>query len=170
MDGANLARSRDMRPAARGDVVVGHLHQAQLARAPGFLPQRERRRLLVAHEPDRHGPILPHDSVGVALGGDDLLMSQLLVEVERRQLRPEVEADRARLEEPVEGRREDVLTGVLLHVVEPAPAIDGAVHGLAGGEVTPRTCRISPSSRSTTSTTGTSSRRPVSNGWPPEVG
>jgi hypothetical protein len=35
------------------------------------------------------------------------------------------------LEQPVEGGREQVLAGVLLHVVEPAPPCDLAVHALA---------------------------------------
>ena len=49
-------------------------------------------------------------------------------EVERGDDGAEVEADRAGLAEPVERRGEDVLAGVLLHVIEPPRPVDRPVH------------------------------------------
>ena len=49
-----------------------------------------------------------------------------------------MEADGARREQPVERRRQHVLPGVLLHVIEPPRPVDRAVHRSARARLRPR--------------------------------
>jgi hypothetical protein len=80
-----------------------------------------------------------------------------------------VEARRAIVEQAIERRRQHVLPGVLLHVIEPSRPVDIAVHGSAFRDRSAQHMHH-PSSSSIVSTTSTPPRRPVSNGWPPDVG
>jgi hypothetical protein len=54
--------------------------------------------------------------------------------VDRRLGRAHVETDGLHAEQPIEGRRQDVLAGVLLHVIEPPRPVDLAAHALAHGD------------------------------------
>ena len=123
-----------MRAPACGEVDVGDLDEAQQPLALGLLAERKPRGVFGGGEPHRHRPVVPDDPVGLGLGGLDLLGGEDLVEVDRAGVGPEVEAHRPRLEQPVEGGRQHVLAGVLLHVIESPGPVDLAVDGGAGGE------------------------------------
>ena len=103
--------------------------QRALAR-PVSLRSGSARGLLGGGEPDADGPVLPHDPVRFVFGGGEIARRQLARDVDRRGRGPEMEAHRPRAEQPIERGRQHVLAGVLLHVVEPARPVDGAVHGL----------------------------------------
>ena len=75
-------------------------------------------------EADRDRTILPDDAVGFALGARDLVGGHLAREIDRRRRRAEVEADRPHLQQAVERRRQHVLAGVLLHVLEAPRPVD----------------------------------------------
>ena len=72
----------------------------------------------------------------------------LTAKVDCRRLRAEVEALGPRAKHPVEGGRQHVLSGVLLHVIEPPRPIDRTVHG-TGCDAAVKDVEDSPSSCST---------------------
>ena len=123
--------------------------------------------LLEAH---LHRAVLRHQPVGAGLGLDQAgVIDRGRVQIQGRALASEVDADRGVAEELVEDGREQVLPGVLLHVVEPAVPVHRAAAPARPSRGSARRCATrSPSS--TTSTTATPPSVPVSNGWPPEVG
>ena len=71
-DDADRAGPRDVRAAARRQVVALDVDQAQRALAPGLLAQRQLRRFRRVGEPDRDRAVFPDDAVGVCLGARDL--------------------------------------------------------------------------------------------------
>ncbi len=125
-----------MRAAARGEVVVGDVHEAQHPGASGLLAQRQRRRLLGGDEPHAHLAVLPHHTVGVVFGGGDLLRRHRTAEVDGGARAAEMEAFSARPADRLERRRQHVLPGVLLHVVESTRPVDGPVHARSDVERT----------------------------------
>ena len=127
-DRANAAGARDVRAAARRHVVAVDLDHAERSAAARLLAQRQRGGLGVGHEPDADRTVLPDDAVGFGLRRGNRLGGQVDGEVERGHDGAEVKADGAGLAEPVERRRQDVLPGVLLHVIEPARPVDRPVH------------------------------------------
>ena len=90
-------------------------------------------------------------------------------EIDGGALGAQVKADGLQPEELLEHGGEQVLAGVLLHVVEAARPIDGAVHRPAAPSGAARRWAMRSSS-STTSSTATPAIDPRSNGCPPEVG
>ncbi len=104
------------------------LDEAQRAGAVRFLAQRQRGRLFGGDEPDLNRAILPDDAVGLGLGSGDLGWRDRAMQVDGRRRRAQVEALGPRLAHAVEGRRQHVLAGVLLHVVEAPRPVDVAVH------------------------------------------
>jgi hypothetical protein len=97
---------------------VGRL--AQPGRRPGVL--------------ERHGhrPVLGHQRVRPRLGlQQPLARHPLGAQVERRHVGAEVHAQRLVPEQVGEDGREEVLAGVLLHVVEPPRGVDRARHRVA---------------------------------------
>ena len=119
---------------------------------------------------DRDGTVLKDDVVGAALGFENRArLHGAAFEVDGGTLRAQMEADGVQSEPLFEHRREHVLAGMLLHVIEAAAPIDGALdhraierRGRGGGRCAPLS--------STTSSTGTPAMAPVSQGWPPEAG
>ena len=91
-------------------------------------------------------------------------------QIDRRGLSAEVKALGARAEQPIERRRQHVLAGVLLHVIEAPRPVDRALDRAGGRQrdrrraaaVRPR-CRRRRATRASASV-------PTSNGCPPEVG
>src|SRR5262249_32073972 len=74
----------------------------------------------------------PDDAVRFLFGRADFIRQRLTTEIDRRHVRAEVKAHGPDFEEPLEGGRQDVLAGVLLHVVEASRPVDGAVHDRTG--------------------------------------
>ena len=83
----------------------------------------------------------------------------------------QVEALGAHAEQPIERRRQHVLAGVLLHVIEAARPVDLAVHDLAGASAVPDD---DVHDRAVVAIDHVDDAAPpsvpVSNGWPPDVG
>jgi hypothetical protein len=130
-----------MRPAARGQIEVRDIDEPNGALALRLLAQPERRSLGGIDESDPDLAIFPDDSIRLVLGARDLRSCQLAAEIDRRGLDAEMKALRPRAEHAIEGRRQHVLPGVLLPVVEGARST---------------MCRTRSSSPSTTSRTRTS--------------
>jgi len=128
---ADDAGARDVRAAARRQVAIRDLDDAQRARALRFLAQRQRGRLGVADVADGDGPVIPDHLVRPALGRRNGLGSDLAIEVDRRGLGTQVETHGARAVQRLECGRQHVLPRVLLHVIEASIAIDGPVHRAA---------------------------------------
>ena len=130
-DDPDRARPRDVRAAARREVEAFDVDEAKRSLAERLLSQREIRRVLFGREPDGHRPIFPDDAVGLGLGRGDLDGAHLAREIDRRRLRAEMKAHRPDVEETIERRRQHVLAGMLLHVVEAPAPVDFAVHDVA---------------------------------------
>jgi hypothetical protein len=107
-----------MRAAARRQVERFDVDQPERAAAKRLFPQRQARRLVCVGEPDRHRPILPDEAVRVGFRGRNLRRRQLARHVDRRRLGAEMKAHRAHAKQFVDRRRQHVLAGVLLHVIE----------------------------------------------------
>ena len=76
-------------------------------------------------ERDAHRPVLGHDGIGTLLDLDELFGAERLrFEVERRAVLAEMHAHRGKPEKLGDHRREEMLPGVLLHVIEAAIPID----------------------------------------------
>ena len=128
LDQPHFGRARHVRPAAGRQVKALDVHQPQLTVAPRWqLAQRQAGRRLARHLAGPHGPVLPHDLVGQLLGRAYLFNGQFdTIQVDGHALPAQVEANRLRLGHTNEGLRQDVLAGVLLHVVEAARPVDFA--------------------------------------------
>jgi len=88
----------------------------------GLAESRDRRRLLEGH---LHRPVLGDDRVGARLGVDDLSVAKAgRAEIEGGTLPAEMHADGRVSEVLGDHRGEQVLAGVLLHVVEAARPVD----------------------------------------------
>jgi hypothetical protein len=120
-----------MRSAAGGEIEPVDVDHPQLATALWFLTQWKARRLVCRDEPDRDRSILPDDAIGLVFGTGNLERRDFACEIDCGAGRPQVEALRSYFEEVVERRRQHVLPGVLLHVIETPPAVDRAAYGLA---------------------------------------
>ena len=131
-DRADPASAPDVSPATGRQIESLDVDQPERPAARRLLAQGQPRRFLRVREADGHRPILPNDAVRFGLRGGDLRRRHLAREVDRRHFPAEVKADGADAEQLVEGGRENVLAGVLLHVVEPALPVDGAMHHLSG--------------------------------------
>lgn len=80
---------------------------------------------------DLHRGVRPDCPVGLFLRGQDLLPGELRVIVDGDGVGPHVEAHIVAVIVPAEDAGEDVLSGVLLHMVEAAGPVDGAIHVFA---------------------------------------
>jgi hypothetical protein len=130
-DGAYLAGGPYVRPAARAAVQPFDGYDAQLARPFRGLAQVLRLRGVL--KPHRHRPVLAYDFVGAPLGfAQRGGLQRAAFEIDGRYLAAQVKPHRAQSEQPVEHRRKQVLSGVLLHVVEAPAPIHRAFHGLGG--------------------------------------
>ena len=125
-DQADRPGPRHVRAAARRQIVALHVDDPERAASLGLLAQRQRGRLGFADEPDPDRAVLPDDAVGLGFPRRNRRGGQIDRQVHRGDDRAEVEPHRARVVQTIERRREEVLAGVLLHVIEPAPAIDHA--------------------------------------------
>jgi hypothetical protein len=126
---ADLARAVGVRAAAGAEVEALDLDDAQLARARRVLAEREARGLLGRQSVDADGAVLPDDFVGALDGALDALVRRVgQFDIYFRGVGRHAEAAGLRAEQLDESLRENVLPGVLLHVVEAARPIDAAAH------------------------------------------
>ena len=122
---------RNMGPAAGRQIEPVNVNHTQHACSCGFLSERQRRALVGIRKLDRHRAVLPHDPVGLGFGRRNGFSRELDGEIDRRRGVSKVKADRARLVKMIACRRQDVLSAVLLHVVETARPVDVAPHSLS---------------------------------------
>jgi hypothetical protein len=146
-------------------------NQPQPARPERLLAERQRFRFFFGDEPDRDRTILEDDAIALGLGGGDFRRRDFARPDRSSTTRPRDEADGPHALPLIERGREHVLAGVLLHVIETPGPVDVAAHEGARRDRRRRShARSVPSSCSRTSSTCTASSRPVSKGWPPDVG
>ncbi len=131
-DDPDRAGARHVCSAARRQIEVLDVDQAERAFARGFLAQRQRRDLVRPGEADRHRPVFPDDPVGLVFRARDLRRRQLAGEVDRRVVRAEVKTLRPGAQQAIERRRQHVLPRVLLHVIETARPVDLAADATGG--------------------------------------
>jgi hypothetical protein len=123
--------SRHVRAAAGGEIEIGDLDQSQRPLAHRLLAERQLGRLFGRGESDGDRPVLPDDAVRFVDASLDVCRRNFLGEVDRRGLPAHMEAHGSVVEHALEGRRQHMLSGVLLHVVETARPVDLAVYRLA---------------------------------------
>ena len=126
--GADLAGGADVGAAAGAAVEPVDGDDAQRAFAlGGFAQSLGFGGVLKANG---HGPVLVDDFVGAALGFENGAgVDGGAFDVDGRAFRAEVKADGSKSEQLFEDGGEEVLAGVLLHVVEAAVPVDGAIDG-----------------------------------------
>lgn len=120
-----------MRAAARSQIEIGDLDHAQLACARRLFAQRQRRRLCRRDlaKPDR--TTLPNDLVGEIDGLLNSLIRRIVEQdVDLTLVFKHAKAPCRRVKHADEGRRKNVLTSVLLHMVEPSQPINFPVNCL----------------------------------------
>ena len=144
---ADLAGGTHMGATAGAPIEIPNRDDPERALAVRSLPEpRCRRRLLEGH---LHGPVLGDGRVGARLGLHDLRVAQACgVEIERRALPAEMHAHGRVSEALGDHRGEQVLAGVLLHVVEAACPVDRAGEPVAQRQVTRRRARCGRPRRS----------------------
>src|SRR6266705_2900701 len=121
-----------MRAAARSQIEIVDLNHSELAFTRRFFAQRQSRGLFRRHLPNRHWPIFPNDLIGKIDG----LLNSLVGRIVKRDIDlafvlKHAKAVRRRVEQLNERGRENVLTRVLLQVIEPSQPINLAMHAIA---------------------------------------
>ena len=124
---------RHMCAAAGRDVELLDFNQPQDALALRLLAKRHRGGFSGVSESNRDGTVLPDDPVRFPLDARDLAGRDFPLEIDRRRDRAEVEAHGSHLQQAVERGGQDMLAGVLLHVLEPPGPVDPPVHGAEAG-------------------------------------
>ena len=81
--------------------------------------------------PAPHRPVRPHGGVGGGLGGGQLLRRQGQAHIHPHGGAADVKPHIVRPEHPVNGPAQNVLAGVLLHVVQPPGPVNPALHRAA---------------------------------------
>ena len=132
LDEADLARAGHMGAAAGAQVDVSELHEAHRARQGLFTAVREVRQLVRLRIPDMRRKIGPDGLVRGALQLLQGLLVHFAVKIDRHKVRAEVEADVLIAEARVDEAGDKMLTGVLLHEVQPPRPVDLARHVRAG--------------------------------------
>src|SRR5665213_2814086 len=117
-DGTDLASGSNVRSAASAAVQVLDRNDANLALAVGRFAQPEIFRGML--ETDGHRPILKDNLVGAALGLAKLLRFQRAGDIDRACFRAQMKTDGGGVEHFNQYGRQQMLTGVLLHVIEAA--------------------------------------------------
>ena len=132
-DQADLGGAAQVGAATGGAVEIGDVHYAKRPLDLGRAAQRQRGQFGGVHEASRQGVIVGDDPVGQQLGGGQLVGGDVgAVEVNGAGLGAQVEADGFGGEGADAGLGEDVLAGVLLHVVEAAGPVQAPVDFTGG--------------------------------------
>ena len=114
--------------AAAGTAVAARLHQPHIAGQFLFAAVFGPRQRLGVGYPAVHRGVRPYGGVGLGLRLCQLGGGQGDAGVHPHIGRADVEADILRPEQPVERPTQDVLTGVLLHGVQPCGPVEAALH------------------------------------------
>ena len=131
---ADLSGLAHVRATAGGEVEVADVDEAELVALGGRkFAQAECSGFIAGHKADFDRAILEHDFVGESLGGFDLIFAKRgRVEIDRAIVVGHVERDGRHVEKANEGGGENVLGGVLLHVVAAAGGVDFAANAGSG--------------------------------------
>jgi len=128
-DDAHLAGAGHVGAAAGGAVEVGHADHPDLPLAARGLAQVQGDGCGGVVVGNVHRPVFPDDGVGQAESlGHLAVVEPVGGQVDGADIRTHVEAHGAQPVEPHERLRQDVLSRVLLHVVEPAVRVHPAPH------------------------------------------
>jgi hypothetical protein len=130
----NHPRGRDVRAPAGGEIDLIDLDQSHLAGSGRRLAKRQPFGLRVGHEPDADVAVLPDDAIRRGLGFGDGVGWKIPIQIDRGRVRAQVEAGGHRPEPRGTDRRQDVLAGVLLHVIESAKPVDLPDDAVTGRE------------------------------------
>ena len=133
-DAADPACAADMGAAAGRQVEIADLDQSEHAGARRIFSERKRDGLLPCHEANGDRPVLPDDLVRDVNGPLNVCGRHVACHVDSGVLRSHMEADRGVLEESIQCRRQQMLAGMLLHVVESAGPVHLTGYGSAARE------------------------------------
>jgi hypothetical protein len=123
-----------VRPAAGRNIKVLNLDNANSALTHGWLTKTESFEIVAFSKVSENWAIIENHALGKSFRPADFILGNACaVEVDRTRRGSQMEGDRAKTGGVFEGLRQDVLTGVLLHVVAAASAIDAPKNRLAGG-------------------------------------
>ena len=138
-EAGDLAGVGDVGSTARGEIEIVNVDEAKLVAVGGRkFAQAEAGCFVASDEADIDGTILEDDFVGQAFGGFDLIRGErrgveiVDLQINRAVIIGHVERDGGHVEEAKEGGGENVLGGVLLHVVAAAGGVDLAVDAGSG--------------------------------------
>ena len=132
LDKAHLPRLEDMGAAAGAAVRPGKGDDAHFPGELLLAAVVQGRQLLRRGIGDLHRPVRPDSLIGQPLRLQSLLPGDPGVVVDGHRLRPQVEAHIVAAEFFAQDAGDDVLAGVLLHVVKAAVPVDGPHHHCAG--------------------------------------
>src|SRR4026209_2285560 len=122
-NGADLSGSADVGPPARAPVAAVEGADSEGPLSTGRPAELSRRGRLLESHLDR--PVLGHDLVGSLFGTGDLLLREgAAIQLQSRALTPKMNPDRLVAGKFGQYRREEVLSGMLLHMVEAAAPVD----------------------------------------------
>src|SRR6266404_202428 len=111
-----------MRAAAWSQIEISDLNHSQLAFAGRLFAQRQRRCLFRRDLADLDRTTLPDDLIGKIYGLLDSLIRRIVErDIDLAFVFKHTKATRRRGEQPDEGRGKNVLTRVLLHMIQPPP-------------------------------------------------
>ena len=133
LDLAHRAGGGGVGAAAGADIGTGDAHDAHLAFDLFLAAVGQRGQLLAGGVGDAHRHILPDDAVGGKFGLPQTIGGDGDAGVHPHRVGADVEPDVLGPEHLVQDAGEDVLTGVLLHLVEPPGPVKGLLHCGAGG-------------------------------------
>src|SRR6266446_4611306 len=136
-DHADLTAPGDVGPPARRPVEPANLDDTDQALHRGELPEREASGLRARNLVDQDLEVLPDRLVGALLDlTQELRVGTGMRDVDRDLLLTQMEGSRFRGRDLDECLGEDVLAGVLLHVVEAARPVERPLHARARSEET----------------------------------
>ena len=113
-----------MRAAARGEIELRNLDDPKRPPPRRFFPQRQPGRLLLRNDPNANRPVLPDNRVGLVLRRGQLVGRHLARQIDRGHVAPHVETHRLDATGAFECCRQQMLAGVLLHVIDAAGPVD----------------------------------------------
>src|SRR5712692_6242751 len=121
-----------MRATARSQIEVIDLNHSELTFTRRFLTQRQDGSFFRRHVTNPDWPTLPNDLIGEIDRLLNLVIRRIVkCDIDLAFVPQNAKASRRRVEQFHERRRENVLTSVLLHVIEPSQPIYFAVNRVA---------------------------------------
>ena len=123
---AHHAGSGHMGASAGGEVEAVHFDESQRALATGLFAQRQGGRFLGRGETQADLTVCPDNAVDLVFGRGDLGRRHHAVQVDGGIRDAQVKALGARMADRLERGGEQMLSGMLLHVIEPPSPVDHA--------------------------------------------